>query len=241
MGAGGRRLQPAVKDGRGGRLLRQRRLRQREEKEATGVRRGMRQRGPARKQGRKVRVATTGEGGDCGVNVRSAQRWLRMRAREAAAEAALADGKSMGERRGLCAGGVATEEGVAAAVVEEERAATMCDCYDRRPEQQGRVGGLWQRVEATVTGEATMRAGNRGGGGLRGEDGEGQRRPMGGGCGASTFGAAAATGEIGIWWSTTAAGRRGIEVATEEEATEGEGSGDVRLLRYERRRGDGGR
>ncbi|RWW52653.1 hypothetical protein BHE74_00040910 [Ensete ventricosum] len=43
----------------------------------------------------------------------------------------------------------------------------------KRPEKQGRVGGLRQRVEAAVVGEAAMRAGSRGGGGLRGEDGEG--------------------------------------------------------------------
>ncbi|RRT42130.1 hypothetical protein B296_00038223 [Ensete ventricosum] len=43
----------------------------------------------------------------------------------------------------------------------------------KRPEQQGLVGGLRQRVEAAVVGEAAMRAGSRGGGGLRGEDGEG--------------------------------------------------------------------
>ncbi|RRT63962.1 hypothetical protein B296_00028310 [Ensete ventricosum] len=54
---------------------------------------------------------------------------------------------------------------------------------DKRPEQQGCVGGLRQRVEAAVAGEAAMRAGSRGGGGLHGEDGEGQRWPVGGGCG----------------------------------------------------------
>ncbi|RWW44501.1 hypothetical protein BHE74_00049728 [Ensete ventricosum] len=43
----------------------------------------------------------------------------------------------------------------------------------KRPEQQGRVGGPRQRVEAAaVAGEAAMRAGSRGGGGLRGEDGK---------------------------------------------------------------------
>ncbi|RZS17223.1 hypothetical protein BHM03_00049339 [Ensete ventricosum] len=57
-----------------------------------------------------VRVTVAGEGGGYGVSVRSAQWWLRLRAREAAAEAALAGGRSKGERRGLCAGGAATEE-----------------------------------------------------------------------------------------------------------------------------------
>ncbi|RWV85166.1 hypothetical protein GW17_00053064 [Ensete ventricosum] len=57
-----------------------------------------------------VRVTVAGEGGGYGVSVRSAQWWLRLRAREAAAEATLADGRSKGERRGLCAGGAATEE-----------------------------------------------------------------------------------------------------------------------------------
>ncbi|RRT81668.1 hypothetical protein B296_00000083 [Ensete ventricosum] len=38
------------------------------------------------------------------------QRWLRLRAREAAVEAALAAGRSRGERRGLCAGGATVEE-----------------------------------------------------------------------------------------------------------------------------------
>ncbi|RZR93200.1 hypothetical protein BHM03_00021636 [Ensete ventricosum] len=51
----------------------------------------------------------------------------------------------------------------------------------KRLEQQGRIGGLRQWVEATVVGEVVMRAGSRGGGGLRGEDGEGQRRSVGGG------------------------------------------------------------
>ncbi|RWW55417.1 hypothetical protein BHE74_00037978 [Ensete ventricosum] len=40
----------------------------------------------------------------------------------------------------------------------------------KRPEQQGHVGGPRQRVEAAVAGEAAMRAGSRGGGGLHGED-----------------------------------------------------------------------
>ncbi|RZR84777.1 hypothetical protein BHM03_00011656 [Ensete ventricosum] len=44
------------------------------------------------------------EGGGCGVRVRSTQRWLPLRARDAAAEAALADGRSKEERRGLCTG-----------------------------------------------------------------------------------------------------------------------------------------
>ncbi|RWW43470.1 hypothetical protein BHE74_00050881 [Ensete ventricosum] len=57
-----------------------------------------------------VRVTVAGEGGGYGVSVRSAQWWLRLRAREAAAEAALAGGRSKGERRGLCAGGAAIEE-----------------------------------------------------------------------------------------------------------------------------------
>ncbi|RZR89539.1 hypothetical protein BHM03_00017278 [Ensete ventricosum] len=75
--------------------------------------------------GSPMRAAATGEGGGCGVSVRSAQRWLRLRAREATT---LADGKSREERRGLCAGGAAAEEGVAAAVVEEEKATVMCSC-----------------------------------------------------------------------------------------------------------------
>ncbi|RWW51546.1 hypothetical protein BHE74_00042099, partial [Ensete ventricosum] len=79
--------------------------------------------------GSPARAAAAGEGGGCGISMRSAQRWLRLRAREAAA---LAGGRSWGERRGLCAGGAATEEGVAAVVVEEGRAAAMCDCCGRR-------------------------------------------------------------------------------------------------------------
>ncbi|RWV89883.1 hypothetical protein GW17_00047948 [Ensete ventricosum] len=85
--------------------------------------------------GSPTRAAAAGEGGGYGVSVRSAQRWLRLRAREAVVEVALAGDKSKQERRGLCAGGV------------------------------------------------VMRAGSRGGGGLHGVDGEGQRRPVGGGCG----------------------------------------------------------
>ncbi|RWW65182.1 hypothetical protein BHE74_00027530 [Ensete ventricosum] len=37
-------------------------------------------------------------------------RWLRLRARDAAVVVTLANGKSKGERRGLCAGGAAAEE-----------------------------------------------------------------------------------------------------------------------------------
>ncbi|RWW41275.1 hypothetical protein BHE74_00053249, partial [Ensete ventricosum] len=50
--------------------------------------------------GNPARATAAREGGGCGVSVRSAQRWLRLRAREAAAEAALADGRSSGGRRG---------------------------------------------------------------------------------------------------------------------------------------------
>ncbi|RWW07043.1 hypothetical protein GW17_00029593 [Ensete ventricosum] len=55
----------------------------------------------------------------------------------------------------------------------------------KRPKQQGRVGGPWQRVEAAVAGEAAMRAGSRGGGTLHGEDGSSEAgdRPWGGGIG----------------------------------------------------------
>ncbi|RRT69387.1 hypothetical protein B296_00008372 [Ensete ventricosum] len=42
-------------------------------------------------------TAVAGEGGGCGVSVRSAQRWLQLRAREAAAAAVLADGRSKGD------------------------------------------------------------------------------------------------------------------------------------------------
>ncbi|RRT37251.1 hypothetical protein B296_00042837 [Ensete ventricosum] len=47
-------------------------------------------------EARKVRtaIAGEGEGGGCGVSVRSAQQWLRLRAREAAAATTLADGRS---------------------------------------------------------------------------------------------------------------------------------------------------
>ncbi|RRT55506.1 hypothetical protein B296_00022785 [Ensete ventricosum] len=76
---------------------------------------------------------------------------------------------SDGRPRGLCAGGATTEEGVSAAVVEEERATVMCGCYGRRPEQQGRVGGLRQRVEAAVAREATTEAALE-------EKGDGDRR-----------------------------------------------------------------
>ncbi|RRT37869.1 hypothetical protein B296_00034261 [Ensete ventricosum] len=90
--------------------------------------------------GGPVRVVAMGEGGGCGVNVRSAQRWLRLRAREATA---LAGSWSRGERGGLCMGGATTEEDVAAAVVEEGRAATMCGCCGRR-------GGEEEAEEAAV-------------------------------------------------------------------------------------------
>ncbi|RRT58173.1 hypothetical protein B296_00032263 [Ensete ventricosum] len=79
--------------------------------------------------GSPARATVAGEAGGCGVNVRSAHRWLWLRAREAAA---LADDRSRGERRGLCASGATAEEGVAAVVVEEGRAVTMCDCCGRR-------------------------------------------------------------------------------------------------------------
>ncbi|RWW20791.1 hypothetical protein BHE74_00023565 [Ensete ventricosum] len=110
----------------------------------------------------------------------------------------------------------------------------------KRPEQQGCVGGLRQRVEAAVAGEAAMRAGNRGGDGLCGEDGQGQRRSVGEGYGrVDIWGSYYGRGdgdmvgdgssreernrggrrrkrrprERGIWWPAAAAGRRGIEVA----------------------------
>ncbi|RRT65472.1 hypothetical protein B296_00023440, partial [Ensete ventricosum] len=51
-------------------------------------------------EGSDSSVRAAGEGGGCGVSVRSAQRWLRLRAREAAAEAVLVGGRSRGERRG---------------------------------------------------------------------------------------------------------------------------------------------
>ncbi|RZS27467.1 hypothetical protein BHM03_00060940 [Ensete ventricosum] len=44
-----------------------------------------------------MRAAATGEGGGCGVNMRSAQRWLRLRAREATV---LAGGRSRGKEGG---------------------------------------------------------------------------------------------------------------------------------------------
>ncbi|RWW10391.1 hypothetical protein GW17_00026065 [Ensete ventricosum] len=47
--------------------------------------------------GSAARAATTGEGGGCGISMRSAQRWLQLRAREAVATAALADGRSRGD------------------------------------------------------------------------------------------------------------------------------------------------
>ncbi|RZS14392.1 hypothetical protein BHM03_00046063 [Ensete ventricosum] len=61
-------------------------------------------------EGSDSSVRAAGEGGGCGVSVRSAQRWLRLRAREAATEAVLVGGRSRGERRGLCLGGAAAEE-----------------------------------------------------------------------------------------------------------------------------------
>ncbi|RWW49565.1 hypothetical protein BHE74_00044238 [Ensete ventricosum] len=64
MGAGGRRQQPAVKDGRGGRLLRQRRLRQREEK-ATGSGE------EAREEGQRL-------GSDDGCEQQGRRRWARL-------------------------------------------------------------------------------------------------------------------------------------------------------------------
>ncbi|RWW69948.1 hypothetical protein BHE74_00022414 [Ensete ventricosum] len=47
--------------------------------------------------GSAARAAATGEGGGCGISMRSAQRWLQLRAREAVATAALADGRSRGD------------------------------------------------------------------------------------------------------------------------------------------------
>ncbi|RZS01155.1 hypothetical protein BHM03_00030968, partial [Ensete ventricosum] len=80
-----------------------------EEVEAAGSGKEAREEGEG--TGSPARAGTVGEGGGYGVRMRSAQRWLRLRAREATIAAALADGRSRGD-------GAATE----AALADEEEA-----------------------------------------------------------------------------------------------------------------------
>ncbi|RZR71686.1 hypothetical protein BHM03_00006358 [Ensete ventricosum] len=78
--------------------------------------------------GSPTRATVAGEGGGCGISVRSAHRWLRLRAREAAT---LAGDRSRGERRGLCAGGAMAEEGVAALEKKRQRRQRLKAAGDR--------------------------------------------------------------------------------------------------------------
>ncbi|RZS07095.1 hypothetical protein BHM03_00037876 [Ensete ventricosum] len=100
--------------------------------------------------GSLVRATAAREGGGCDVSVRSAQRWLWLRAREAAA---LAGGRSRGERMGLCAGG-------AVAVVEMQGKEEMAGGVGLQAADGGGSGNR-QRHECAAA------AGSRGDAALR--------------------------------------------------------------------------
>ncbi|RWV91254.1 hypothetical protein GW17_00046466, partial [Ensete ventricosum] len=105
---------------------------------------------------RKVRTTVAGERGGCGVSVRSAQQWLRLRAREAAAAATLADGRSKGDgatTETTLVNGRSRGDGVAAEVLttdeggEEDRAEGV---RLLRQERKGR--GQWMRRRRSTAG-----------------------------------------------------------------------------------------